>query len=651
MAPSPGMHEMGKKWFSPLFSFISNLCAPLSVVCRILARAALFLADIPHFLLRIWHVDVQISTQFVVSHLAGVNFSSHAAAVWWLTSRAGIPRTIASIHIRLSNFFRHAGYLLAWPKVRWRLGRSDDKDEHILRLQKKIAFLEQRQTPCRSKKGALIAAIGASQSELIGALKYNSENLMHSHFDRMEQHLLQTMESMHSRHEARMGKILGEFAELNDKLSARTPVAPAIYKHADQDTKIPNEHQPMATSLNFPNYDLHPLPPTPNIDPLQKLFTLNDDINLSLCKLNLAVLDIDCKCSGGGWEKLAVAQQDTLAGALGQFADNKRPSKKKTASLQSLPPESPQEDDELAKSRKIIAELRSRDAARAAVEARRNELQMGGRILSTVTIPTGSTAEQYPITDVFVKHVGSSEVLDITEPYLVSCWQMANLSDLLDALVARSFVRTVRLLTHQRSEVSRDALVQLSERLTPIGMQLTIAFAPDLHLRELAYSNGTVISADRGLDIYKAECISGMKRCRNVQIIYYETQSGPFAAKLPLVPPVVSPSVTRSPLGGFLATLPKVAGVIKSIMASKGFGFVSVPCDGSALDLYFRCSTMTAGTTANSMVTVTLDISNNGRPRVARIQPVVARTISKIVRWWKRLVPEKPARRRVYCGG
>ena len=291
MAPSPGLHEMGKM----TRSFISNT----------LARVAMFLADIPHFLFRLWQVDVQIATQFVVSHLAGVNFSSHAAAVWWLASRAGFPRTFTSIYIQLSNFFRHAGYLLAWPKVRWRLGRSDDKDEHILRLKKKIAFLEQRQTPCRSKKGALIAAIGASQSELIGALKYNSENLMHSHFDRMEQHLLQTMESMHSRHEARMGKILGEFAELNQKLAAM-----------DLSSGVAHEPVPLVLPPIIPTIP-PPISCVPSDAALYHLIGVGDQIQTSLVQLKFMALDKVARMTlGSNLRSLSKARSRTLSAIM-----------------------------------------------------------------------------------------------------------------------------------------------------------------------------------------------------------------------------------------------------------------------------------------------------------------------------------------------
>ena len=55
-----------------------------------------------------------------------------------------------------------------------------------------------------------------------------------------------------------------------------------------------------------------------------------------------------------------------------------------------------------------------------------------------------------------------------------------------------------------------------------MGLCLSYAFHADLHLREMNYSNGVTICADRGLDLFKPPCPDGTRPCRQSTILYFE---------------------------------------------------------------------------------------------------------------------------------
>ena len=105
-----------------------------------------------------------------------------------------------------------------------------------------------------------------------------------------------------------------------------------------------------------------------------------------------------------------------------------------------------EESSELTKYEEVIADLRA--AAHAAVESRRTELQHNGRLLQTLRLTAGATELQFSLEQKFLKHVSSATELDLLEPYLVSEWKRYNLHGLLAALVRRSHVRCLRLVTH-----------------------------------------------------------------------------------------------------------------------------------------------------------------------------------------------------------
>ena len=62
-----------------------------------------------------------------------------------------------------------------------------------------------------------------------------------------------------------------------------------------------------------------------------------------------------------------------------------------------------------------------------------------------------------------------------------------------------------------------DLVAELADN----GLTLSVAFIPDLHVRELSFSNGIAIVPDRGLDIYKGSGADGLRYCRNLRISWY----------------------------------------------------------------------------------------------------------------------------------
>jgi len=180
------------------------------------------------------------------------------------------------------------------------------------------------------------------------------------------------------------------------------------------------------------------------------------------------------------------------------------------------------EDNKLEKANQIIVELRTRNASQSAMGARTAALNNHGRLLQTLRIPAGALDSSFPVAEVFLEFSGSAAELDIQDPYLVSSWQLQNLESPLEALLAKSHVRMVRLSTPPRSQGNSAFFDDLVAELADKGLTFSVAFIPDLHLRELSYSNGIAIVPDRGLDIYKGTCSGGLRFCRNTTVLYYE---------------------------------------------------------------------------------------------------------------------------------
>jgi hypothetical protein len=124
--------------------------------------------------------------------------------------------------------------------------------------------------------------------------------------------------------------------------------------------------------------------------------------------------------------------------------------------------------------------------------------------------------------EIFTKYAGAASEVGSLEPYLVGSWQIRNFQDWLDALVTLTHIRAVRLTTHVRSQFAQAELEEVLMRYGRLGLHVTIAYQADLHLREVAFSNGVVVVSDRGFDIFKAASAQGVRACRDTSILYYE---------------------------------------------------------------------------------------------------------------------------------
>lgn len=106
----------------------------------------------------------------------------------------------------------------------------------------------------------------------------------------------------------------------------------------------------------------------------------------------------------------------------------------------------------------IISELRLQLAAKAAAAVRREEVQQHGRLLKSLCLSPASTDQQCSIAELFVFFSGSSSEVTVSEPYLVSVWQVRNFEALAEALLVKWHVRLLRLTTYARSRSQADAL-------------------------------------------------------------------------------------------------------------------------------------------------------------------------------------------------
>ena len=229
------------------------------------------------------------------------------------------------------------------------------------------------------------------------------------------------------------------------------------------------------------------------------------------------------------YQNLVNAQNDSIAALsrrLEQVTNCAPPRPGRNSKLsppkRARPADDPGDDKEIEHYKSTIAELRTQAAQHAAVEARRSHLQEQGRVLRTLRIPAGATDAQFRIGEVFTQFSGISDELVISEPYLVSGWQVANLRELVHALATKTHIKRIRLSTHVRSRSAESLLSAAQEVACGLDIDLSIAFCPDIHLRELSYSNGVTISADRGLDLFQAPNSLGVRSCRAATVIYFE---------------------------------------------------------------------------------------------------------------------------------
>merc|ERR1719401_2916119 len=121
-------------------------------------------------------------------------------------------------------------------------------------------------------------------------------------------------------------------------------------------------------------------------------------------------------------------------------------------------------------------------------------------------------------------------------------------------------------------------------------LTINVDFEPELHLREIIFSNGIVISSDRGLDIFRGEDDGGSRLCKLTRVHYFELASA--------MVPRPQHNEKRFPLGPtyhakdkikhYFDSLPRVTGIVTDFSMNKGYGFLAFGMDCSAmLEVFF----------------------------------------------------------------
>ncbi|MFM7980957.1 MAG: MIT C-terminal domain-containing protein, partial [Candidatus Fonsibacter sp.] len=134
---------------------------------------------------------------------------------------------------------------------------------------------------------------------------------------------------------------------------------------------------------------------------------------------------------------------------------------------------------------------------------RKHVLDRQGRLLRHTSIPAGAAPQDHTIARHFLAFAGVASPATLQEPYLAAEYQVANLRSLAPALLPTTSVRRLEVLTSGCSQRMLQQLQQLMQDMAAEGMQMTCRARPALHIRELAYSSGIVVTSDRGLDLYR----------------------------------------------------------------------------------------------------------------------------------------------------
>ena len=242
-----------------------------------------------------------------------------------------------------------------------------------------------------------------------------------------------------NRFEARMATIADDLVTLSTRIAA-------LKEDGGKDThdKTANSQQNVSSevgSLSAVKQEavalpalIPSLPPESDVAPaLRHLLNVGDQIQCSLLQLKFMALDGSQDIS---WKKLAEAQQGTLAVALASKSKHKKTDSTRPAAAGHV-------DEEVLKQKEIIAELRRQASAAAARAARNDELRAQGRVLASVSLPTNATEASLPIPQLFTRFAGSADSVVIKEPYLVSDYQVDNITILPDAFVVSTHVRKV----------------------------------------------------------------------------------------------------------------------------------------------------------------------------------------------------------------
>lgn len=303
-----------------------------------------------------------------------------------------------------------------------------------------------------------------------------------------------------------------------------------------------------------------------------------------------------------------------------------------------------------------LKEYALRVATLQAVDLRRAELQSAGQLLATKTIQSGAPEECHPIEELFTRYAGQATSLELREPYLVSPWQVRNLEIFFDALKKKTSVTKVWLHTHVRSREAESPLEHLRNRVALEQITVDITFAPELHLRELLFSNGITISADRGLDLYQAPDRFGVRRCRGCKILYFEANQAEPATAHPGTSHLLTDGTdnlfTNDPWAAFrqsevsakrsrplnsagVIVKPCRIGYVDHICADKGFGFVS---SAGTAEHEFVVSRLflPLSAAASNIRTGDLVAFESRQDRINTVAILDSQALRTIQRWWRR---------------
>ena len=135
-----------------------------------------------------------------------------------------------------------------------------------------------------------------------------------------------------------------------------------------------------------------------------------------------------------------------------------------------------------------------------------------GFVLNKINIPAGKmeSEQRYQYATLFGKYAFGAESIYMQEPFLQLTHQVSNFQRFVECVFKGSEERLKNVTLHTRSMTPflGDVCQQWKER----GVNIDVKLDPSLHVREITFSNGIVITSDRGIDLYRAPIRKGQWR-------------------------------------------------------------------------------------------------------------------------------------------
>ena len=127
-------------------------------------------------------------------------------------------------------------------------------------------------------------------------------------------------------------------------------------------------------------------------------------------------------------------------------------------------------------------------------------MDTSGDLLRRLVIPDGAPEEQYSFERLFVQHAGNATSVRLDDPYMRSRFPVDNLRQFLSLLLDKTPVRDVFLNAHAGSRRMEHIIDIDCDDFEARGLKFSFDFSDSLHARQLEYSSGIAVVADRGLD-------------------------------------------------------------------------------------------------------------------------------------------------------